>query len=169
VPLPIPNRIRPLPPPPAALADASLGAAERLRACGLRPTHARVFVLDVLQACTSADGCLKPEAIYAEADRQGVSISLPTIYSVLSQLADVQLIDRYRMPDRPAVFSIKRGERRNGHLLCIRCGAVITVFDGDIQQRLRELADAHGFVASEFASVVRGFCTPCQALRRSSS
>ena len=64
----------------------------QLRAHGLRPTSARVWILQVL--LDAAHSSLSAERVFQQISKHGVRVSLATIYRVLQELVQCKLAQR---------------------------------------------------------------------------
>ncbi|WP_141100908.1 Fur family transcriptional regulator [Roseateles aquatilis] len=140
--------------------DGGDGAAV-LRRFGVKPTAMRVQVYEVLRAHAPGDRLMTPDEIYSEIRRDGGSIGLPSIYNVLSLLADVSLIERYRLGEGPALFSARRAERLGALLVCGGCGQVSGRRSAALEAQIRALAGEQGFTLAETTVVLRGLCNAC--------
>lgn len=149
----------------SALPPSSVAAAQFLVAHQIKPTRVRVQVLETLHEQTPVDGLMSAEDIYRAVLLRGEQIILPTIYNVLSMLADLALIERYRPGEGPALFSPRRDERFAALLVCADCGHARPLRDDALRQRLNALAHDNGFSLTEPAVVLRGRCAGCETAR----
>jgi Fur family ferric uptake transcriptional regulator len=145
----------------APLSAAGQAAATYLSAHRIKPTRVRVQVLETLRARTPANGLISAEDIYRAVLLRGERIVLATIYNVLSLLADMDLIERYRLGEGPALFSPRRDQRFVALLICGDCGQVRGLHTSALQQQLDTLARANGFAMTEPTVVLRGRCITC--------
>lgn len=95
-------------PSPARPADGALRGCpvhdlrERLRGAGLRPTRQRVALGWLLFA--KGDRHVTAEALYEEASRARVPVSLATIYNTLNQFTDAGLLRQVAVDGSRASF-----------------------------------------------------------------
>ena len=106
-----------------ATQHAQESLSERMRSKGLRLTHQRKILADLLD---SADEHLDAEAVYQRARKKDPHIHRATVYRTLNRLKKLGLVDeldlmhvtgdRHFYEIRPSVFHI--------HLVCMECGSV---------------------------------------------
>ena len=96
-----------------------LDAQYRLKQAGLRVTHSRVSVLNLLEQ-QSDD--LNIKQIYQKLHAQHQQLSLATIYRVVSDLVDVGLIASYQFHRAETKFNLP--DRSKKQLLQIQCAAL---------------------------------------------
>ncbi len=96
-----------------------LDAQYRLKQAGLRVTHSRVSVLNLLEQ-QSDD--LNFKQIYQKLHAQHQQLSLATIYRVVSDLVDVGLIASYQFHRAETKFNLP--DRSKKQLLQIQCAAL---------------------------------------------
>lgn len=128
------------------------GAAEQLRAAGVKVTSARVRVLDVLAAADKPVG-------HAELEAQ-LGIDRVTLYRVLDSLVACGLAAR-SLDDRGIFrFASAAARRRHvghAHFRCVGCGAVFCL--DTLPPPPPKLP--RGFQATEVELDVRGTCGDC--------
>lgn len=120
-------------------------ALRRLRAARLRPSAARIGVLQVLEA--AAPERLSAEEIYRTMLRRGTRVSLSTVYRTLAQCHEAGLLlrelDDVRMwrygasPQDPDV-------RQALELTCPVSGRVVLLADEELHDRLLAAAQEQG-------------------------
>ena len=137
------------------------GLIERMHARGLRITHQRRLLAELLE---SAEEHLDAEEVYRLAHRRDPEIHRATIYRTLNTLKKLGLIDeldlmhvngeRHYYEIRPRTLHI--------HLVCMRCGKVEEPggrFWEDIKTRVRTET---GFKPDMVRVEMGGRCTACQ-------
>ena len=132
--------------------------AHQLRVAGLRVTHPRVSVLDVLAAHPHADA----DAIVTGARAQHPSLSPQAVYGVLKALVSAGLARRIEPAGAPALFELRVGDNHH-HLVCRACGAVVDVDCAVGAAPCLAPSDAAGFVVDEAEVVFWGLCRDCSA------
>jgi Fur family ferric uptake transcriptional regulator len=131
---------------------------QALRSRGYRVTPQRLIVLDAVCAhqghATLAD-------IQAKVHDMDPTIDRSTIYRTLDVLREVGLIVESEVGETGKVYSVA-GEADHHHLVCLSCGAVLTV-DGDaIAPLLSHIRDAYGFEVQTDHLVFNGVCEVCR-------
>jgi Fur family ferric uptake transcriptional regulator len=134
---------------------------DRMRAKGLRITHQRRIVAELLDV---AEDHLDAESVYERACRQDPSIHRATIYRTLNTLKKLGLVDeldlmhvtgdRHFYEIRPSVFHI--------HLVCMRCGTVAEP-SGPFWDTMRSRVHREtGFKPEVMRLEMGGLCMECQ-------
>ncbi len=134
-----------------------------LQRAGLRVTPTRLEVLQLLAEVPGRHW--SPEAIHQTLlERQGKS-TLSTVYRVLTDLENVDLVKRHHFYGEGSVFEVNR--LTHDHLICEKCGEVVEFNDAQLEQRLKDIAQNLGFQLTERALHLRGRCKPerCKSLQ----
>ena len=134
-----------------------------LKGRGLKATPPRIKVLEIFQRAEPRH--LSAEDVYKVLVDEGSDIGLATVYRVLTQLAEAELLTRSRFETGKAVFELNRGTHHD-HLVCLGCGRVDEFYDAEIEARQREVARAIGFGLQEHALALYGLCSDCTGSER---
>lgn len=114
-----------------------------LPSMGLRVTLPRLKVLEVFRQ--NAHRHLNAEEVYRELLQAGETLSLSTVYKVLSQFEQVGALIRSELGQGHTVFELsEQGGQRHGHLLCTATGQVSELHLPGLETSLVELARTHG-------------------------
>jgi Fe2+ or Zn2+ uptake regulation protein len=135
---------------------------DRMRAKGLRLTHQRRLLADLLE---NAEEHLDAEAVYQRARRKDASLHRATVYRTLATLKKLGLVDeldlmhvsgdRHYYEIRPSVFHI--------HLICTRCGAVQEP-SGPFWEKMKSRVHREtGFRPEIVRLEMAGLCVDCQS------
>ncbi len=143
------------------MATSAESLLDRMYARGLRVTHQRRLLAELLQA---AEKHLDAEEIYRRAQKRDPEIHRATVYRTLNTLKKLGLIDeldlmhvngeRHYYEVRPRTLHI--------HLVCMRCGNVQEPGDPfweDIKRRVRKET---GFRPDVVRVEMGGRCKACQ-------
>lgn len=123
----------------------------------LKNTHARRIVL---QALSSASVPLQQKDILAWAKQHGETINLVSIYRILEQFVETDIIHRtasggYTLCTKP----------KDGHhhvlLSCSDCGSVTECADSKICEQEKRIAEHEGFTPKHHVSEIIGLCSSC--------
>lgn len=119
------------------------GVMERLRRAKLRPTIARIGVLQVIDA--AAPGRLCADDVYRQLLLRGLRVSNGTVYRVIHQLEAAELLLREWSQTR-TVYYRARPWRRSCHALRLvgHDGRSIELDDEDLRERLMATARREG-------------------------
>lgn len=145
-------------------ADAAL--LQRLRAANLRPTIARISVLQLLAA--KAPELLDAETLYRALFERGLNLSQGTLYRALNELASHGLLAReWRHGHRgaKAVYGIA-GHRQapspdEDRITCRHCGSAVPLTDPALLARLRRVALNQGLDLAGRPMTIVAMCAHC--------
>lgn len=147
-----------------------LTAEQLITDAGLRPTKARVAVLNTL--LTSTNALSHPDILSA---LQGVEIDRVTVYRVLDWLLENSLIHKISSDDRAWKFQLNAPKRNyrsadtahlgllnnhgHAHLHCQQCGTVLCIHElaAHIPQSLFDT-----YRISNIEISLKGLCLDCQ-------
>lgn len=133
--------------------------SDDLRQAGLKTTLPRLRVLSILES--SKVRHLSAEDIYRELLSEDESIGLATVYRVLTQFVDADLVIRHNFEGDRAVFELN-DEDHHDHMVCMGCGKVIEFIDPRIEKLQQKVADDHAFVIQDHALTLYGMCKRCK-------
>lgn len=147
-----------------ALPDGADRIFERLRAARLRPTSARICILQILDA--SARAALNAEVIYQQLLQIGIAVSLGTIYRVLKEMEQAGLLLREREASasgNKARYLIRpeRVETDSCYLVCRVCERSVLMQDAALIEQLRATAALHDMAIGARVLSVQMRCASC--------
>ena len=126
-----------------------------LRRAGLKATHPRLRILDMLEHAKVRH--MTAEDIYKQLLAEGEEVGLATVYRVLTQFEQAGLVIRHNFEGGRAVFELNQGPHHD-HMVCVECGKVFEFHDPTIEDRQRKVAEKAGFVMDEHALYIYGVC-----------
>lgn len=132
------------------------GAAERLRAVGLRVTAPRVAMLDWVASNPRATA----EQVAAAVRARLGTVSTQTVYDVLHACTRSGLLRRVEPAGHPARFETRTGDGHH-HLVCRQCGRTEDVDDVIGVAPCLDPAESAGFVVNDAEVVFWGYCPDC--------
>lgn len=115
---------------------------EDLRRAGLKVTHSRKRILEVLERVKPRH--LSAEDLYRQLLDLKQDIGLATVYRVLSQCEAAGLVTKHHFASGHAVYELAR-EDHHDHMVDINSGRVIEFVDESIERLQREIAERHGY------------------------
>ena len=122
-----------------------------LRKAGLKVTHPRMRILEILEA---SDGKhMTAEDIYRSLLDHHDDIGLATVYRVLTQFEAAGLVAKHNFEGGQAVYEIERGKHHD-HMVDVDSGKVIEFVSEEIERLQREVADKHGYVIEDHSLVL---------------
>jgi Fur family ferric uptake transcriptional regulator len=122
-----------------------------LRKAGLKVTHPRMRILEILEA---SDGKhMTAEDIYRRLLDHHDDIGLATVYRVLTQFEAASLVSKHNFEGGQAVYEIDRGKHHD-HMVDVDSGKVTEFVSEEIERLQREVADKHGYVIEDHSLVL---------------
>jgi Fur family transcriptional regulator, ferric uptake regulator len=122
-----------------------------LRNAGLKVTHPRVRILEILEA---SDGKhMTAEDIYRDLLGHHDDIGLATVYRVLTQFESAGLVLKHNFEGGQAVYEIDRGKHHD-HMIDIETGKVIEFTSDEIEKLQRDVADKYGYQIEDHSLVL---------------
>ena len=122
-----------------------------LRKAGLKVTHPRVRILEILEA---SDGKhMTAEDIYRNLLEHHDDIGLATVYRVLTQFESAGLVLKHNFEGGQAVYEIDRGKHHD-HMVDIETGKVIEFTSEEIEKLQRDVADRYGYQIEDHSLVL---------------
>jgi Fur family ferric uptake transcriptional regulator len=98
---------------------------------------------------------LTAEDVYKILLEQESDIGLATVYRVLTQFEAAGLITRHHFEGAQSVFELAQ-EEHHDHMICLKTGKIVEFYDEVIEQRQREIAEAHGFEITDHTMILIG-------------
>ena len=127
---------------------------ETLKDAGLKVTHPRTKILDVLQS--NPDMHLSADEIHNKLVDHNESIGLATVYRVLTQLELAGLIQKNQFSDNQSSYEIKK--QHHDHLICTKCGKIIEFMNDDLETLQEKISDKHQFRLDSHVMTLFGVC-----------
>ncbi|MGN6223208.1 ferric iron uptake transcriptional regulator [Pseudoxanthomonas sp.] len=126
--------------------------SQELRKVGLKVTHPRMRILELLEQKTSQHH-LSAEDIYRQLLEHGDEIGLATVYRVLTQFEAAGLVLKHNFEGGQAVYELDRGGHHD-HMVDVDTGKIIEFESAEIEKLQREIAAKHGYVLEEHSLVL---------------
>lgn len=131
---------------------------QALRTRGYRVTPQRLIVLDAV--CVH-QGHATLADIQATVNHMDSTIDRSTIYRALDVLREVGLVVESDIEGAGKVYRIA-GESDHHHLVCIACGAVLSVDQSALEPLLRTIREEYDFEIQADHLVFNGLCKDCR-------
>lgn len=128
---------------------------EDLNNAGLRSTLPRLRILKILEESSTRH--LSVEDVYDELRKENQSVSLATIYRVLSQFVDAGLVVRHQFEGNKAIYELNHDDHHD-HMVCLKCGKIIEFMDEKIEILQKQVADEHEFEMQDHSLTLFGVC-----------
>ncbi len=125
--------------------------SQDLRKAGLKVTHPRMRVLEILANSTTKH--MTAEEVYRALLDAGDEIGLATVYRVLNQFEAAGLVMRHNFEGGQAVYELD-SEGHHDHMVCVDTGKVIEFKNDQIERLQQEIAEAHGYTLEDHSLVL---------------
>jgi Fur family ferric uptake transcriptional regulator len=122
-----------------------------LRKLGLKVTHPRMRVLELLQQ--SSPRHMTAEDIYRKLVDEGDEIGLATVYRVLTQFEAAGLVLKHNFEGGHAVYELDRGDHHD-HMVDVDTGKIIEFESAEIEALQHKIAAEHGYEIEAHALVL---------------
>ncbi|MEY4317497.1 MAG: ferric iron uptake transcriptional regulator [Pseudomonadota bacterium] len=130
--------------------------ANDLKNIGLKATLPRLKILELFQS--SAQRHMTAEDVYRQLMQQQLDIGLATVYRVLMQFEQADILKRSHFESERAVYELNEGEHHD-HLVCLDCGRVEEFHDPDIEALQVKVAKKKGFEIADHALSLYARCS----------
>ena len=132
------------------------GWENRLREQGFRITPQRQLVLEAVETLRHGT----PEEILIEVQRTATGVNLSTVYRTLEVLEEVGLVTHAHIGHgAPTYHAVD--DHVHIHLVCDRCGKVMSVSAEVADDFVDRLRTDHEFVTDISHMAIHGWCTAC--------
>ena len=126
-----------------------------LKEAGLKVTHPRTKILEVLQS--NPEFHLSADAIHNYLTNNNESIGLATVYRVLTQLEMAGLIQKNQFKENQSTYEIKK--QHHDHLICTKCGKIIEFINDDLEKLQEKISENYQFRLDSHVMTLFGECT----------
>lgn len=126
--------------------------SQELRKLGLKVTHPRMRILELLEHKTPRQH-MTAEDIYRQLLEQGDEIGLATVYRVLTQFEAAGLVVKHNFEGGHALYEIDRGDHHY-HMVDVRSGHITEFESPEIVALLNKIAGEHGYALDEHSLVL---------------
>ncbi|MCY4050985.1 MAG: ferric iron uptake transcriptional regulator [Gammaproteobacteria bacterium] len=128
---------------------------EDLSNAGLKSTLPRLRILKILEESSTRH--MSAEDVYDELRKDNQTVSLATIYRVLSQFVDAGLAVRHQFEGNKAIYELNDDEHHD-HMVCLKCGKIIEFMDEKIELLQKQIAEEHEFEMQDHSLTLFGIC-----------
>jgi Fur family ferric uptake transcriptional regulator len=133
---------------------------DELKNTGLKVTLPRLKILEIFQ--NGAQRHMTAEDVFRVLLEDRSDVGLATVYRVLSQFEQADILSRSHFESGKAVYELNQGQHHD-HLVCLDCGRVEEFYDAQIEQRQNAVALEKGFAIADHALSLYAHCNrqPC--------
>ncbi len=122
-----------------------------LRKLGLKVTHPRMRVLELLEQASSRH--MTAEDIYRKLVEDGDEIGLATVYRVLTQFESAGLVLKHNFEGGHAVYEYDHGHHHD-HMVDVDTGKIIEFESAEIEALQKKIAAEYGYDIEEHSLVL---------------
>jgi len=133
----------------------SMNKIDELKSTGLKATLPRLKILEIFQKGTRRH--MTAEDVFRVLLEEQSDVGLATVYRVLSQFEQAEILTRSHFESGKAVYELNEGQHHD-HLVCLDCGRVEEFFDAQIEQRQNAVAKEKGFAIADHALSLYAHC-----------
>ena len=126
--------------------------SQDLRKAGLKVTHPRMRILELLEQRTARHH-MTAEDIYRQLLDSGDEIGLATVYRVLTQFEAAGLVLKHNFEAGQSVYELDRGHHHD-HMVDIDTGKIVEFESPEIEELQRKIAAKHGYDIEEHSLVL---------------
>lgn len=135
-----------------------------LRDRGLKVTRQRLMVLEAI--ALRPEEHLTAEEIFEYVKVDCPDIGLATVYRTIQLLNELHLIDRINFDDgfvryEMGTVSEREQKHRHHHLICMKCGKVISFRDDLLEELEEKITATTGFSIVNHEVKLYGICKEC--------
>ena len=128
---------------------------DELKSTGLKATVPRLKILEVFQRGKQRH--MTAEDVYRVLLEERSDVGLATVYRVLTQFEQADILKRSNFESGKAVYELNEGQHHD-HLVCLDCGKVEEFFDAEIEKRQHTIAKEKGFTIADHALSLYAHC-----------
>lgn len=112
-----------------------------LKKAGLKITEPRLTILALMQE--HHEEHFSAEDVYKILLERNEEIGLATVYRVLNQFDEANILIRHNFEGNKSVFELAPTEHHD-HIICMDCGKVFEFKDKLIEERQQQISKEHG-------------------------
>jgi Fur family ferric uptake transcriptional regulator len=132
--------------------------APQLRAQGLRMTPQRMAILHALH---HTGGHLSPTQVFEMARKEYPSLTEPTVYRTLDELAEKKFLLAAHVGNGKMVYELAE-DHNHHHLICRECHAEIKIEHTRLEKLFTGLESSSGYRLIDSHVTFFGICPKCQ-------
>ena len=140
--------------------------SDEIKSTGLKATLPRLKILEMFQQGKQRH--MTAEDVLRVLLEHRSDVGLATIYRVLAQFKQADILVRSHFESEKAVYELNEGQHHD-HLVCLDCGKVEEFYDAEIEKRQHAVAKTKGFAITDHALSLYAHCIRDQCPNRSVS
>src|SRR5450756_2127857 len=139
--------------------------SDEIKITALKATLPRLKILEIFQKGTQRH--MTAEDVFRVLLEHHSAVGLATIYRVLAQFEQADILIRSHFESGKAVYELNEGQHHD-HLVCLDCGKVEEFYDAEIEKRQHAVAKTKGFAITDHALSLYAHCIRDECPNRSS-
>lgn len=132
---------------------------EYIKKQGLRNTRQREEILDVF---LSSGGHITVDELFDKVKKRDSSIGYATVHRNLNLLLEAGLAEEIKIGKEKTRYEQMHMREHHDHLICLKCGRFIEVFDENIEKLQNRLAEEKEFIPVRHKLEIYGYCKKCK-------
>lgn len=132
---------------------------QEIKQAGLSVTSPRLKVLGILES--KEPHHLTAEEIHRALIKDDETVSLGTVYRVLTQFEKASLVVRRQFEKGPAYYELNKGDHHS-HLVCVHCNKITEFSDGGLNDQFKKIAYDRGYELLHHSMVLYVTCEDCK-------
>lgn len=132
---------------------------EYIKKQGLRNTRQREEILDVF---LSSGGHITVDELFDKVKKRDSSIGYATVHRNLNLLLEAGLAEEIKIGKEKTRYEQMHMREHHDHLICLKCGRFIEVFDENIEKLQNRLAEEKEFIPVRHKLEIYGYCKKCR-------
>ena len=121
-----------------------MNQTKELKKAGLKATLPRIKIMEVLESTAiQEEAHFSAEDIYKELLNRGENIGLASVYRVLTQFENAEIVKKHHFEGSHAVYEVI--EENHEHMVDVESGKVLEFQDKELIERLNSIAKNAGY------------------------
>lgn len=120
----------------------------------------------VLKEVFSIHNHFDPDELLIKMRKKGIRVSKASIYRTLPLLLECGLVEQVEKIDKHAHYEHTFGHGHHDHLICIKCGRVISLFSEKLERLQEKLCKKENFRCVSHTLEMKGYCEKCEGKGR---
>lgn len=100
--------------------------------------------------------------LYDLVRKKNPKIGLATLYRTMEIICDAGLARKLDFGDGTKHYEHKYKHKHHHHLVCVKCGKIVEITSGKIEEIQRQLAKKHDFTITRTTMRLFGICKTCK-------
>ena len=102
------------------------------------------------------------EEFYQIISKKDPSIGQTTVYRTLKLLCEAGFATEIHFSDDITRYEVANPTSHHDHLICLRCGKIVEIYDQRIEKWQKEIAKKNGFTLTGHVHNLYGTCDACR-------